>query len=329
MNSITFFHRNKSAGYSIQKVFTPISKEIKKSREIKEYYVPECRANHISLLRNLVFVYRHRNKQGINHISGDIHYCILALTGCKSVLTIHDLVFIKNSETRFDRFLKYLLWLYLPVKLANRVVCISENTKQEVLKYIEVKNISVIYNSVDTAFQYTPERFNSLKPVILHIGTSWNKNLSRVIDALEDIPCHLRIIGKLNAVHIALLKEKRISYSNAHSLSDEEIVQEYQKCDIVSFPSEYEGFGMPIIEGQAIGRVVITSDIPPMTEVGNDSVVYVNPNDTQSIKNGFLEIINNSNLRRFILDKSKKNIQKFSPEKIVNQYLKLYQSIYE
>lgn len=76
---------------------------------------------------------------------------------------------------------------------------------------------------------------------MLHIGTRPNKNLERVIEALEGIKCHLRIIGKLTSEQEKLLSEKKIKYSNGINLTDEEILNEYILCDIVSFPSLYEG----------------------------------------------------------------------------------------
>ncbi|KAA6351945.1 hypothetical protein EZS27_000742 [termite gut metagenome] len=281
----------------------------------------------LSLLKNLIFVFKNRNKQGINHIPGDIHYCILALIGCKSVLTIHDLVFIKNSKKHFDRFFKYLLWLYLPVKLASRVICISENTKNEVLKYVKIRNIEIINNPIDPAFVYSKKEFNSVNPTILHIGTGWNKNLKRTIMALQDIPCHLRIVGKLNEEIITLLKCGKIEYSNVFNLTDEEIRQEYINCDIVNFPSEYEGFGMPVIEGQATGRVVLTSYIEPIIEVSGGAVEFVNPLQIESIRNGYLHIISDKQHRDKLIRNGLENVKRFSVQSIEKQYMVLYKTI--
>ena len=83
---------------------------------------------------------------------------------------------------------------------------------------------------------------------------------------MNGIDCHLRIIGKIDINIQTLLDENKIDYTNAFNLSDNEIIEEYKKCDIVNFPSTHEGFGMPIIEGQAIGRVVLTSDLSPMNQ---------------------------------------------------------------
>jgi glycosyltransferase involved in cell wall biosynthesis len=91
----------------------------------------------------------------------------------------------------------------------------------------------------------------------------------------------------------------------------------------------YEGFGMPIIEGQVVGRVVLTSNIEPMTEVGGEAAVYVDPYSVESIRSGFEDIISDGNLRAQLICKGVANSKRFSPDTIAKQYLKLYKSIDE
>ena len=83
-----------------------------------------------------------------------------------------------------------------------------------------------------------------------------------------------------------MLRFYSIRYVYKCDLSNQEILDEYMNCDIVSFPSLYEGFGMPIIEGQAVGRVVFTSDLEPMKEIAGDAALLVDPYSIESIRNG-------------------------------------------
>lgn len=219
-----------------------------------------------------------------------------------------------------------MLRIYLPVKASDCVTCISETTKREILKYVKA-DIHVVYNPLDSHYDFCPKEFNAIKPVVLHIGTGWNKNLQKTIKALAGVQCHLRIVGKLSDVDVKLLKENNIEYSNVCNISDEEMLQEYKKCDIVNFPSIYEGFGMPIIEGQAIGRCVVTSNITPMTEIADGAALLVNPHSIDDIRHAYKKIISNSELRQSLISKGMKNIERFKLEKICNDYMNLYKQL--
>lgn len=324
---ITFFYRNLNLGFSINKVFKTISLEIGKNHLINEVFMPSERSMPLDIIKNSYYTYKNRNIVGINHITGHIHDVVLGLFGCKVVITIHDLVFLDNVKNPFKRFYKWFFWLYLPIKLADKIVCISEQTKKNILSHITTDKLVVISNPVDKMFEYVPQKFNSKKPLILHIGTGWNKNLKRVIKALNNVSCELRIIGKLTNEQNELLEYFGIEHSNSYNLSDTEILQEYINCDIVSFPSEYEGFGMPIIEGQKTGRVVITSKIEPLIEVGGNAVVFVDPLDIVSIRNAFLKVIKDEKFRNNKILLGQLNVERFKVEKIAKLYLNLYKNI--
>lgn len=325
---ITFFHRNHKCGYSIYKVFKTIENELKSQKqEIEEYFMPSQYSMPWDIIRNSVFTFKHRNTKGINHISGHIHDVTLGLIGCKTILTIHDLVFIDNVKNPLKKIYKWLFWLYIPVKLADKVICISNETKRKVLKHIKTDKITVIYNPIDPTFKYIPKAFNQECPTILHIGTFWNKNLERTIEALEGINCHLRVIGEIDNRILQLLQEKKIQFSNVKGLSDEEIRQEYINCDIVNFPSIYEGFGMPVIEGQQTGRVIITSAIEPIKEIANDGAYFINPYNVDDLRTAYLEIIKNQTLRNDLIEKGLHNVKRFDAKKIATQYIDVYKNI--
>jgi glycosyltransferase involved in cell wall biosynthesis len=220
-----------------------------------------------------------------------------------------------------------LIWYKLPLLIANKVVCISEHTRQQILKLTNRKDIKVIYNSVDPSFQFNDKPFRKEQPVILQIGTAWNKNLLNTIKALTNINCHFVIVGEIDNEIQNILKQLAISFTNKNSLTDQEIIQEYKNCDIVSFCSLYEGFGMPIIEANAIGRAVITSSIPPMNEVATAAACLVDPTSIASIQKGFLKIITKDKFRESIISNGKENINKFEVSFIAKQYLNLYAKV--
>lgn len=326
---IIFFHWALSNGPSITRSFEPFINYIRKEYNVKEYRVPYSGANPINVIKNILFVYKHRSKNGINHITGDIHYCILGLLGTKSVLTIHDDYAIIKAPNIFNKIYKYIFWMYLPIKLSSQTVYITDSTKQKVEKYVKTNKSTVItQHSINTGFKHSIYIFNYEKPRILQIGATYQKNLESTITALKGISCHLRIIKKINDKQYKLLKDLNIEYSNAYNLSDDEIIEEYKKADIVVFPSLYEGFGMPIIEAQAIGRPIITSNIAPMNWVAGDGGwLLKNPLDTEEYRNTLLEIINNPEERNRRINKGLENIKRFSIESISKQYIDLYYKI--
>ena len=99
--NISYFHRNPYNGYSMRKIFNLIISEISKSENVREFFVPSHRALPIDMIRNCYYAYKRKEKKGINHITGQIHYLVLSFLGYKSILTIHDLdflVYAKNNK---------------------------------------------------------------------------------------------------------------------------------------------------------------------------------------------------------------------------------------
>jgi glycosyltransferase involved in cell wall biosynthesis len=321
---ITYFYRNRKVGFSIAKVANIITNLIK-DKEIFE--VPSYRAKPISILRNLIYIRKHCNKDGINHIVGDIHYGILALIGCKSILTIHDASSYDRANNKIKKIItKYLCYVW-PLKYADQIICISQSTKQSIQRFTKRTDIQVIYNSISPEYHYCEKEFNSERPRVLILGTASNKNIERTIQALNAVKCYVSIIGKLNNEQIQLLKSNKIDYCNKVNLTDYEVMEEYIQCDIVCFCSLYEGFGMPIIEANAIGRVVIASKIPSIIEIGNNSVFYVDPYKIDEIRNGISILINDQKLRSELIQNGLMNIKKFSPENILSKYLDVYNNM--
>ncbi|WP_228850353.1 glycosyltransferase family 4 protein [Aegicerativicinus sediminis] len=263
----------------------------------------------------------------IFHITGDVHY--LALAKKKNmVLTVHDCGSALRGSI-FKKFIVKVFWFWLPALMVDRITVISEFSKLELSQLIPFakKKIKVIHNPVNEAITESRKVFNQNYPLILHIGTKPNKNLKRTIKALIDIKCRLRIIGKLSQEQLNLLEDSNIDYENEFFVPYERILESYKECDIVTFVSTYEGFGMPIIEAQKIGRPVITSNCSSMPEVAGEGAMLVDPYDVESIRSAVLTLIYDPLLRNSLIEEGFENVKRFEIENISQQYIKLYSDI--
>jgi glycosyltransferase involved in cell wall biosynthesis len=187
--------------------------------------------------------------------------------------------------------------------------------------------IKVIPCLISPHFTYSPKDFNHHYPVILHIGSAWNKNLSNHIQAVKGIPCLLKIVGKLSENHRLELINAGIDFENVVHLTDNEILFLYHSCDILLFASLAEGFGLPILEAQMVGRAVITSNRGAMAEVAGNGALLVNPLSIESIHDGLISIIHNDSLRELCIDEGFKNTHRYGSHFILAQHDSLFSSI--
>ena len=322
---VIYFHRNAKAGFSINKVTQTIVREIE---DKEEYYMPSAGSGIKDLIANIQFIRKHRRKGAIHHITGDVHYGILGLIGYKSVLTIHDTVgldFVKMSKVK--SLIYELLWFRIPIMLATKVLCISEVTKSYLMKYSSRKDIQVIHDAIDSTLQFSTPKPIEGTAKILFIGIKDNKNLIRCFEALKGIDCHVTIVGKLKPEQVKSLEDNGISYTSKFNLSDEELNAEYYNCDIVSFCSLFEGFGMPALEANQAGRPVLCSTIPVLKEVAGDAACYADPYDVNSIREGYLRIINDDVYRKRLIENGKTNVLYYLPSVIKRQWEGVYKSI--
>lgn len=324
---ITYIFRTQSKQRSIERVFEPIIETMKdEGHEVDVEFTVQGRGFIHTLWKNM-WHFRKISKHRICHITGDVQYVACLMNPKNTILTIHDLVPLHNPKVPwYSKWLCYWLWYYFPLKRLKRVTCISEATQQDLISFFPwAKNkITVVTNPVRSEFVNVPKDFNQECPIILHIGTKTNKNLLRVVEALAGINCHLRVIGQIPNEEKEALKRFHINFSNEEFVTDKQIVREYENCDIVSFPSLFEGFGMPIIEGQTTGRAVLTSDLEPMKTVAGKNACLVDPYSVVSIRHGFLHLINDNKYRKLVALAGIENAKIYTPQSITNMYKKVY-----
>lgn len=327
---VNFFQRRPRPGFnfSIEQIFESIrfalGSKITFTVFISRYY----NTGYSSKLANIIGAYFNQNS-GLNHISGEVHFLNLLLKKKRTILTIHDCGMMKRKTGTAKKIVN---WLYLkaPVGRAAVVTTVSNKTKEEVVAFTgcDPNKIIVIPNPIGKHFINEERAFNANSPRILHIGTAPNKNLERLIPALQGLNCILTIVGRLRDNQISLLSQFDISYQNLYNISDYEMLECYKQCDILSFVSISEGFGMPIIEANVVGRVVITSNASSMPEVANGAAHLVDPYDIQDIRKGFLKIMEDENYRKTLITAGYKNKKRFEASVIAEQYYELYKELH-
>lgn len=323
---VVFFQRKpySTGNYSIEFIFEDVRNRLKSKIEARVFKSTFYSRGFLRRLYNTIEVIF---KQGeVNLITGDIHYISLLLNKKKTILTILDCGFLYDT-TGITRWLQNLFWLQIPVKRVKYITTISENTKNDILRYTncDPSKIIVIPVSIDDQYQYYPKQFNEKKPVLLQVGQAENKNLSRIIEAIKDLQVQLSIVGVISSKNLQLLKKYNIDYINIYNISNHEMLQEYIKCDILIFPSTFEGFGMPILEAQAVGRPVITSNVTSMPWVAGDAACIVDPFSVESIREGIIKILNDQKYCQELIAKGLENVKRFNPNLIANMYFDLIQ----
>jgi glycosyltransferase involved in cell wall biosynthesis len=321
---VVFFHRKKYLGvYSIEILFEQIRKSL--PPEIVSIQ-KELRFISRGFLKRLYISIEAAFCQGdINHVTGDINFIASFLKAKRTVLTVHDVGYMLHNSA-LARFLLLWFWIRLPVRKCAIVTTVSESTKIELLKYVKVdpQKIRVVNVPISDSFSYVPRNFNKVKPVILQIGTKENKNLLRLIKAIKGISCKLEIVGSISDEQKQELVHNGVIYEVSANLTEDEIISKYASCDLVSFVSTYEGFGMPIVEANAMGRVVVTSKILSMPEVGANAAHYVDPFDIDSIRAGIIRVIDDDEYRERLIANGFINRNRFDSKNIANQYLEIY-----
>lgn len=327
---ITFVQRRPfPEQYSLESYFDRVATSMReRGHRVDQFVVPNYSKGLVPRVKNTLAMRALRSSDVIQ-ITGDIHYVALGCPPEKTVLTVLDCGTLERLQGIKHRIFKSF-WYTLPAKRVAAINVISEETKRALLEYvpkIDPARIHVIPVSVSELFRYEPKEFNANKPRILQIGTRANKNVLRTIAALRGIPCTLVLVGSLNAEHKAAIADNQIEFENYVGLSESEIVEQYRKADVVSFPSTLEGFGMPIVEAQVTGRPVVTSSISSMPEVAGDGAVLVDPFSVDSIRAGFLDLIADANRRKSVVEAGRMNAERFSQEKISDQFVALYRTL--
>ena len=124
-----------------------------------------------------------------------------------------------------------------------------------------------------------------------------------------------------------MLAKFNIHYSADFSISPEQLAVEYTNANLILFPSTYEGFGLPVIEGFQAGRPVITTNISPMKEVAGDGALLADPSSIASIRDHVIKLLTDKQLQTQLVAAGKEKVKQYQPGFIAERYQQLWNSI--
>ena len=268
-------------------------------------------------------------------------------TGIPSVVTIHDLIFLRFPEfyKRIDR--KMYRSLYLSsCQRATKIIAISQQTKADLITYfgIEPGKIEVIYQSCDNRFydkvseeqkRITQLKFNLPNKFILSVGTiEQRKNQLAILKAVvkEKLDITVVILGKPTDYFKELDQfinesgiQKQVIILQNTSTDDLQTI--YQMAEAMVYPSFFEGFGLPVLEAQASGCPVITSNVSSLPEAGGEGAIYINPEDFSGIGHALSKILSDSQLRSELIQKGTVNAELFSEKLVAERLMSFYKKV--
>ncbi|MCP9610624.1 glycosyltransferase family 4 protein [Coprobacter tertius] len=292
------------------------------------------------------FIKKDLLKQGVQLYHGLSNELPIGIhkTGIKSVVTIHDLIFLRYPEYyhSIDRKIYNFKFRYA-CQVANRIVAISECTKRDIMHFYNIpeSKIDVVYQGCgaqysvmvsDEVKKQVREKYALPDRFILNVGSiETRKNLMLALKALKNVPeeIHLVAVGRRTAYVDELLEYARLNnlenrFHLIHDLPHVDLPAVYQLAELFVYPSRFEGFGIPIIEAMHSQLPVIAATGSCLEEAGGEHSLYVNPDDVQGMSDAINRVISDEELREEMVSEGNIYLRRFNEDVLADQMNKVY-----
>ena len=268
-------------------------------------------------------------------------------SGIRSVVTIHDLIFLRHPEYYkwIDR--KIYAWKFRrTLQEADCIIAISECTRRDIIHYghVPAEKIKLIYQSCSTFFkqpvsedvlQKVNARYELPSRYIINVGTiEERKNIALAVKALPLLPAdlHLVIVGRRTPYADAVLQEAdRLQVAHrVHILNgvpNADLPAIYQMAEACVYPSRYEGFGIPIIEAIQSGLPVVACTGSCLEEAGGPDSLYVSPDDAEGMADAIRRSLKGAEGRHERILRSQQYVHRFEGTDVAGQVLKVYEEL--
>ena len=279
-------------------------------------------------------------------LSGELPWGIHA-SGIRSVVTIHDLLFIRHPEYFYWWDAKiYAAKFHRTVKEADRIIAISECTKRDVVQLggVSPDRIDVVYQSCDTSFRQVAaedrkrqvrDRYKLPRRYVISVGTiEKRKNILLAVKALHRLPEELSLVIVGRTTPYADLVRKYVSDNKLdhrvlflHNVPTADLPALYQMAEAFVYPSRYEGFGIPVIEAIQSGLPVVACTGSCLEEAGGPDCLYVSPDDDEAMAHALLQVVSGAEGREARIESAQRYVRRFEGGNVAAQVLNVYQRL--
>lgn len=264
--------------------------------------------------------------------------------GIKTVVTIHDLIFMRHPEFYHWMDTKMYTWKFRrTLQEADRIVAISECTRRDIseLGGIPEERIELIYQSCATRFKERADA-DSVERVrtkyqlpyryVLSVGSiEERKNTRLLVQALPllDDDVHVVLVGRPTK-YAKKVEECARRNGTAHRLHllhgvpDEDLPAIYGGADVFAYPSRYEGFGIPVIEAIRMGLPVVACTGSCLEEAGGPDNLYVGPDNVEAMAHALKQMMPGASGRAERIERSRHYIERFENCQAASRFADLY-----
>ena len=261
-------------------------------------------------------------------------------SGIKSIVTIHDLIFLRHPEFYNWVDTKIYAWKFRQtIREADHIIAVSECTKRDIIELgqVDESRISVIYQSCAPRFNVSSSQNEEKKTsrYILSVGSiEARKNILLAVKALPYLPedISLVIVGRHTKYTDQVTDYAKANHLDhrvriLHGVSDEELPALYAGAEAFVYPSVYEGFGIPIIEAISCGLPVVACTGSCLEEAGGPDSFYVAPDDAEGMANAIRQSLRGAEGREQRILRSREYIRRFEGRDVASQVIDLYHSL--
>lgn len=269
-------------------------------------------------------------------------------SGVKSIVTIHDVIYRRLPSCYHlpDRLI-YDFKYGRSCKNADLIIAVSECTKRDIMQFYNIpeEKIEVIYQGCSDIFRSTPshsdlvdvrERLRLPQRYIIQVGTiEQRKNLELTIRALNSLnqDVHLVVVGADHHGYLPKMKKlveecglgERVHFLGKVIFQDLPLL--YNLAEAATYPSRYEGFGIPILEALECNTPVVAATGSCLEEAGGEGAIYVDPDSTRDMAEALNSILTNKDKRLAMIHAGKIHAARFDNARMADKIIETYRSL--